>query len=196
VAGDTGSKIHEAVAGGDVAPGSATHAPTTAVRWITDANAVAVVSALNAREIASADVELENWHVDTARAFAASMAREHAEFQHSVDSIAQRLNLTPVTPALAKQWTSAMQAQIDTVQRAGSGLDLAFIRQQATSHQLMADYLSELAAVAERPAWQAFLEAAAANATSQAARARAVQATVAAIDSTRRSAARSRGATR
>jgi predicted outer membrane protein len=185
---------HETTSGGDVAAESPP-APSSA-RWISDANALSLASTLNARAIAAADFELENWHVDTARAFAASMAREHADLQHSIDSLTTRLNVTPVSPALAKPWMSAIQAQIDTVRRAGdAGIDLAFVRQQANSHALMADYLSQLATVAERPELQAFLQMASAKASSQGARARALQPTVAKIDSTRREAARKRATT-
>jgi predicted outer membrane protein len=178
-------------AGGEVVGNEPASPPPRTARWITDANALSLASAVNTRAIAAADVELENWHVDTARAFAASMAREHAELQHSIDSIAARLNVTPVIPALAKQWTSAMQAQIDTIWRAGeAGLDLAFVRQQITSHQRMSDYFTQLAAVSEHPELRAFLETAAAKSASLAQRASALQPTVARIDSIRREARR------
>jgi len=183
-------------AGGEVVVGNeSTAPPKPSARWITDANALSLASALNGRAIAAADVELENWHVDTARAFAASMAREHADLQHSIDSLTERLKIAPVSPALAKQWTSALQAQIDTIWRAGElGRDLAFIRQQVNSHQLMSDYFTQLAAVAERPELRALLESAAAKTASQAQRASALQPVVARIDSVRRD-ARRRGAT-
>ena len=191
------SRSHAATAGGDVVMEmpSTTPAAAASARWITDANALSLLNTLNSRAIAAADFELENWHVDTARAFAASMAREHADLQHSIDSLTTRLGVTPVSPALGQKWTSTMQAQIDTVRRSGeAGVDLAFVKQQAASHQLMSEYLSQLATVAERPELQAFLESATTKAASQAARARALQPTVARIDSTRR-AARKRGET-
>jgi len=178
-------------AGGEVVGNEPATPPAPTARWITDANAVSLASALNGRAIAAADVELENWHVDTARAFAASMAREHAELQHSIDSLAGRLNVSPVSPALAKQWMSSMQAQIDSIWRAGdAGLDLAFVRQQINSHQRMSDYFTQLAAVSERPELRAFLESAAAKSASQAQRASALLPTVARIDSIRRDARR------
>ena len=137
---------------GEVVGQPVTGAGSSATRWITDANALSLVSALNAREIAAADMELDGWHVDTARAFAASMAREHADLQHSIDSLAAHLDLTPVAPALAQRWAAAMQAQIDTMRRSSDGrIDLSFVHQQVNSHQRMADYLSSLAAVAEHP---------------------------------------------
>ena len=190
------NRIVVGTAGGEVVVGNESATPVRpSARWITDANVLSLASAVNARAIAAADVELENWHVDTARAFAASMAREHADLQHSIDSLSARLNLTPVTPALAKQWTSVLQAQIDTIWRAGDGgRDLAFVRQQVSSHQRMADYFTQLAAVAERPELQALLESAAAKTRSQAERATAVQPIVARIDSVRRE-ARRRGET-
>jgi len=183
-------------AGGEVVVGNESTAPAkTSARWVTDANALSLASAVNARAIAAADVELENWHVDTARAFAAAMAREHADLQHSIDSLTERLKMVPVSPALAKQWTSTLQAQIDTIWRAGEiGRDLAFVRQQVNSHQLMSDYFTQLAAVAERPELRALLESAAAKTASQAQRASALQPVVARIDSVRRE-ARRRGAT-
>src|SRR4051812_44510293 len=39
-------------------------------RWITDENILSLVSAMNARQIAAADVELEAWHNETVREFA------------------------------------------------------------------------------------------------------------------------------
>jgi len=179
-------------AGGEVVVSNESAMPAkSSARWITDANVLSLLSAVNARAIAAADVELENWHVDTARAFAASMAREHADLQHSIDSLTAQLKVIPVSPALEKQWTSALQAQIDTIWRAGeAGRDLAFVRQQVNSHQLMSNYFAQLAAVAERPELQALLKSAAAKTTSQAQRAGALQPVVARIDSVRREARR------
>jgi predicted outer membrane protein len=183
-------------AGGEVVVSNESAIPAKpAARWITDANALSLASAVNARAIAAADIELENWHVDTARAFAASMAREHADLQHSIDSLGERLKLVPVSPALAKQWTTALQAQIDSIWRAGeTGRDLAFVRQQITSHERMAGYFTQLAAVAERPELRALFESAASKATSQAQRASALEPAVARIDSVRREARRRGGA--
>src|SRR5690349_15811312 len=50
------SSTHEATAAGEVVVDSAAHSPTTSVRWITDANALALVTALNAREKAAVEV--------------------------------------------------------------------------------------------------------------------------------------------
>jgi predicted outer membrane protein len=153
-------------------------------RWITDANAFSLFGTMNARQIAAADVELEGWHVDAVRAFAAAIAREHAELQHSADSLASRLGITPVTPALAKPWSSRLQTQIDSMRQVRpSMLDRAFLRQQVSSHQLMADYVQQLAAAAERPEVRSFFAAAATRISSQLARARSLQATFAPLDS-------------
>ena len=142
---------------------------------------------MNARQIAAADIELENWHNEAARAFAASMAREHAELQHSADSLAARLGITPVAPALTKPWMSAMQAQIDSLRRVrASSFDSAFVHQQVASHQLMLDYLQQLASASQHPDLQSMLSAAAKRVASQLDRARSLDTTlVARRDTTR-----------
>ena len=152
--------------------------PVTA-RWITDANILALFGAMNARQIAAADIELENWHNDAVRAFAASIAREHAELQHSADSLAMRLRITPIPPALAKPWMSVMQAQIDTMRRAReSSLDRAFAHQQVASHELMLDYIQQLTTASQNPELQTMLTAAAKRVVSQLERARSLEASL------------------
>ncbi|MGH7620699.1 MAG: hypothetical protein ACREPM_26095, partial [Gemmatimonadaceae bacterium] len=49
--------------GGEVAPPDTSRLGNDAA-WITDANALAILDAMNARQIAAADVELEGWHTD------------------------------------------------------------------------------------------------------------------------------------
>jgi predicted outer membrane protein len=151
-------------------------------RWITDENILALVNAMAARQIVAADVELEGWHNDTVRAFAVSMAREHAELQRSVDSLTARLRLTPIAPALAKPWLSALQAQIDSMRRSGK-LDRAFVHQQVTAHELMAGYIAQLAADAQDPAVQSFLAAAGKRFASERDRAHSFEVRLAKADS-------------
>jgi len=159
-------------------------APVVGERWITDANILSLFGAMNARQIAAADVELSTWHSDTVRAFAAAMAREHAELQHSVDSTTSRIGLSPVAPALSRDWMSAMQAQIDTMRQSrGDALDRAYVRQQVASHQLMGEYIKQLAGAAERPELRAFLETAAGRVASQLERARSLHTVLTAADS-------------
>jgi putative membrane protein len=153
-------------------------------RWITDENVLALLNAMNARQIVAAEIELEAWHNDTVRAFALSMAKEHAALQRSADSLAARLQLTPITPALAKPWLSAMQAQIDSMRRSGmSRLDRPFVHQQAVAHELMAGYIEQLAAAAQHPEVQSFLAAAGKRVASERDRARSLEATLAVADS-------------
>jgi predicted outer membrane protein len=153
-------------------------------RWITDANALSLLAAMNARQIAGADVELEAWHNDAVRAFAASVAREHAELQHSADSLTERMGITPLAPALAKPWLAPIQAQIDSARRAREGtIDRAFVRAQVSSDQLIADYLQQLAAAAERPELRTLLNTARTRVASQLARALALQTVLAKADS-------------
>ncbi len=172
-----GARADTVESGGEVS-GEWTDSAVTA-RWITDANVISLFGAMNARQIAAADVELENWHNDAARAFAASMAREHAELQHSADSLAARLGITPVAPALTKPWMSAMQAQIDSLRRVrASSFDSAFVHQQITSHQLMLEYLQQLASASQHPDVQSMLSAAAKRVASQLDRARSLEGTL------------------
>jgi predicted outer membrane protein len=153
-------------------------------RWISDANVLSLLNAMSARQIAAADVELESWHVESVRAFAASIAREHAELQHSVDSLARRLNLVLVSPALSKPWLSAMQAQIDSLRRSrGVAIDRAFVRQQIAAHQMMGDHIQQLASVAEHQELRSLLAATTSRVASQLARARSLETTLAAADS-------------
>src|SRR6476619_6835119 len=60
-------------------------------KWINDGNVVAIASVMNGRQIAAANVELSSWHSDTVRAIAASLAHEHSELQHSLDSVTAAL---------------------------------------------------------------------------------------------------------
>jgi predicted outer membrane protein len=162
-----------------------TASPRPTVRWLTDANLLAMLAVMNSRQIAAADVELEAWHVDSVRAFAALVAREHAELQHSVDSVSERIHIAPIAPALAHTVSSTMQSQIDTLRRTyGRALDRAFMREQVASSQFMADYMGELAAVAERPEVQKLLSSSKDRVNAQLNHARALQTRLAIADST------------
>src|SRR4051812_27084250 len=70
------------------------------VRWLDDGNVMSILALVNAKEIAVADAELQSWRSDTVRALAAGVAREHAELQHSVDSVAQAARIAPIAPAI------------------------------------------------------------------------------------------------
>ena len=173
-------------AAGDVAvhvnPDTASAKPH--VRWLSEANLLSLLGVMNSRQIAAADVELEGWHVDSVRAFAAGVAREHAELQHSADSLSERLHLMPVAPALAQPVSATLQARTDTVRRAeGRALDRVFMRQQVASYQFMTDYLGQLGAVAENPDVQALLSTARDGAATQLNHARTLQARLAVSDS-------------
>lgn len=178
---------------GDLAP--------PAEKWITDGNVFSLFGVLNGRTIAAADVELEGWHSEPVRAFAAMIAREHAELQHSADSLSERLHIAPLAPALAVPLAAQMRAQVDTMTQfrpAGMSLDRAFVREQIGSHRFMIEYAQRLAAVAQRPEIQGFLSSATTRLSTHLDRARGLQATfavadsVAARDSTRRAARQKR----
>lgn len=170
---------------GEVVDDSADRAP--AEKWIFDPNVLSLLSLMNGRQIAAAEIELEEWHSDTVRVFASQMMHDHAALQRSIDSLVERLNMAPVRPAIAAQIGAAFQAQIDSMVAYRSGprgsLDRAFVRQQIAGHALMASYIQQLAGVAERPELRALLSSAATVAKTELARARGMQARLAASDS-------------
>jgi uncharacterized protein DUF4142 len=172
-----------AVADTAAIPRDSTGAPIKP-RWVNDANVLSLLAVMNTRAISAADVELENWHVDTVRAFAASMAREHAELQHVADSVALAAKMAPQSSALSASLGAQMQAQFDSIVGHRSvGLDRAFLQQQVASHALMREYVNELAAVAQRPELQSLLATAASRVSSQLTRATALQTSIARRDS-------------
>lgn len=180
-------------AGGEVAPDSAK--PT--VRWLSDGSIVALVNAMIAKQLTAADVELSSWHVDTVRAFAAEMAREHAALQRSIDSAASALQIAPVTPALAGLVQARMQGQIDSMYaHSGRAFDRAYLDQQVASHQLMYKYLTGLAETAEHAGLQQVLSTASDSVQSQLSRATALRAAFAKADSAAADSAAQRAARR
>ena len=161
-------------AAGEVAKDSAS--PRDNIKWLNDGNVLALMTTMNQRQIAAADAELSTWHVDTVRAFAASMYREHTDLQHSIDSLVQATKIIPVLPALGATIRGQMQAQIDTIyQHGGRGFDRAYVMQSITGHQLMAQYLSQLSAVAEAPAVSTLIGSMTPKLQSQIARANAMR---------------------
>ena len=170
-------------AGGEVVDDSA--AAPVAGRWLTDANVLSLLGTMNSRQIAAADAELQAWRSDSVRAFASSVAAEHAELQHSVDSVATRMDVAPIAPALAEQISATMQAQIDSMRanRGGLSLDRAFVAQQVAAQGMMADYVRQLSGVAQRPELQALLSSASTRIGLQLARARALQRSFSVADS-------------
>jgi predicted outer membrane protein len=180
--------------GGEVVGDSASGQPT--VRWISDANALALLGLMNARQLSATDLELSSWHSDTVRAFAVSMARLHADLQHSIDSLVDQIHVAPIAPALAEPLGAQMQAQVDSLRGLGMGLDRAFVREQVASHELMSENVRELAGVVERPEVGGLLAGVAARVDSALARAKLVDAMLTAADSMAAADSASRAAAR
>lgn len=173
-----------AQAAGEVARGGDSAAPRDNIKWLNDANVLAIVTTMNQRQMAAADAELSTWHVDTVRAFAASMYREHTALQHSIDSLAEAAHIAPVLPALGTTIRGQMQAQIDTIyQHGGRGFDRAYVTQAVAGHQLMAQYLTQLSAVADAPAVSTLIGSVTPIVQSQIARATAMRTLFATADS-------------
>ena len=193
VSDSTALRRTTAEAAGDVVSDSA----KTAVRWLDDANVVALINVMNGRQLAAADAELSSWHVDTVRAFAAAMAREHAALQRSIDSVTGALKIAPVSPALAAQVRARMQGPIDSMwSHDGRAFDRAYLSQAVSSHQLMYLYLARLSAIATSPGLQQVLSAASDSVKSQLNRATALRAMFAAADSAAADSAAKRAARR
>ena len=171
-----------AEAAGEVARDSAS--PRDNIKWLNDANVVAMLTTMNQRQVAAADAELSTWHVDTVRAFAAAMYREHTALQHSIDSLVEAVHIVPVLPALGATIRTQMQAQIDTIyQHGGRGFDRAYVMQAVAGHQLMAQYLGQLSAVADAPAVSTLVGSLTTAVQSQIARANAMRSLFAVADS-------------
>lgn len=163
--------------------------------WLSDANALALASAMNNQELAAADAELGTWHVDTVRAFAAEMAREHSALQRTLDSAAGAFRIAPVAPALEALVQRRMQRQLDSVYaQGGKAFDRAYVGQQIASHQLMHEYLVRLAAIAQHPGLHDVLSTLADTVESQVDRARTMQTMIAAADSAAADSAAARAA--
>jgi len=153
--------------------------------WITDGNALAMLTAMNNRQIAIADVELEAWHSDTVRALAASIAHDNAGLQHSVDSLAPRLKLAPVMSALGQRIDSEFQSRIDSLRywRGPGRFERAYIHQQVLASQAFTSYANQLTGATRAPEVQALMQAAAARGATQVSHAQAVEAMLVVTDS-------------
>ncbi|HEY9227705.1 MAG TPA: DUF4142 domain-containing protein [Gemmatimonadaceae bacterium] len=182
-------------AAGDVATDTADTAPIG--KWLTDANVLALLATINARQITAADIELQAWQSDTVRAFAAWMWREHTAIARGIDSLSMRMKMAPVPSALGASVNASLHAQLDTLRAIrGDPLDRAYVRQQIASHESMASYIAQMGAVAERPELDAFLEATATRVGTQLARAKSVDAILLAKDSLNSSDSTTRAAAR
>jgi len=160
------------------------NATTVTPKWITDANILSLLGQMSAKQVAAASTELQAWSSDTVRAFAAAVAREHADLQHSIDSLAGHLRMTPVAPALAPSIDSSLQAPMDSVAGLrGKALDRAFVRAQIARTQMMANYIDQFSAVAERPELQDLLTVAGTRVGTELGRARTIQAMFTVADS-------------
>jgi predicted outer membrane protein len=145
--------------------------------WLTDANVMSLLAAINRTQIQAADVELSAWHSDTVRAFAAGMAREHAEIARSIDSVATQAKLAPIAPAVIGTMSAPFLASVDTLRgQRGMGLDRAYVRQQLTSHQAMATQIAQLGSVAQRPEVQGLVSMTGTRVGAQIERAKALDA--------------------
>jgi len=185
VGGEVAAAETTAAASAPVTPD--TSAPNDDAVWITDANALAMLTAMNNRQIAVADVELEAWHSDTVRALAQSIAHDNAALQHSLDSLAQRLKLAPVMSALGQRIDSEFQSRIDSLRywRGPGRFERAYVHQQVLSSQAFASYANQLSGATRAPEVQALMQSASARGATQVSHARAIEAMLIIADSTK-----------
>jgi hypothetical protein len=182
--GEVAAADTAAVAAAPASPDTTTSTNENAV-WISDANALAMITAMNNRQIAVADVELEAWHSDTVRALAASVAHDHAALQHSLDSLAERLRLAPVTSALGQRIDSEFQSRVDSLRwwRGPGRFERAYVHQQMLADEAFASYANQLTGATRAPEVQALMQTAAARGATQLSHARAVEAMLVIADS-------------
>lgn len=169
-------------AAGVVAMGDSAHVDSTqrdssvTVHWLSDANILSLLGAIDARQTALADAELQAWHSDTVRAFATAVAHNAADMQHTADSLATQVRLAPVAPAIQDPIVAQIQPHIDTVtMNHGPQMDRVFLQQTVAVQQLVNDDLTQMSGVATRPEIQALLASAQDRAASQLARAKQIQ---------------------
>jgi putative membrane protein len=174
-------------AGGEVVADSTMKNPDAA--WITDGNVLAMLSVFNTRQIGAANVELDSWHTDTIRQFAATVAREHIALQRSADSLAQRIKVAPVMSALSVQIDSAFRLRVDSLRGlGGSPLERAFAHEQVVAESAIADYANQLTGAAQAPEVRALAESVANDARTHLTRARTFETTLLVADSIKKAA--------
>jgi predicted outer membrane protein len=147
---DRSAPAKHAVATGEVV-GAEQQGPT--VKWLTDANVLALLRLVNSRQVAASNVELERWHTGAVRDYAKDVRQDHLAMQRSIDSVAMSLKLAPIAPALAESLRLAGQSAVDRLswRAAGSALEDAYMTDQVASHSWLVTFLQQLSAVAEAP---------------------------------------------
>jgi hypothetical protein len=174
-------------AGGEVAADSTMKNPDAA--WITDGNVLAMLNVFNTRQIGAANVELDSWHTDTIRQFAAAVSHEHIALQRSADSLAQRIKVAPVMSALAVKLDGEFRARIDSLRGLGGApLERAFAHQQVVAESAIADYADQLAGAARAPEVRALAQSAATGARARLSRAQTFETSLLVADSTKKAA--------
>lgn len=169
-------------AAGVIAMGDSAHADsmqhdsTVTVHWLSDANILSLLGAIEARQTALADAELQAWHSDTVRAFATMVAHNAADVQHTADSLATKVRLVAIAPALQDTMLAQLQPHIDTVaMNRGPQMDRVFLQQTVAMQQLLSDDLAQMSGVASLPEVQAVLGSAQDRAASEIARVKQIQ---------------------
>ena len=158
---------------------------TVRPRWVNDANLLAMIGTMNARQLVAADLLLSAWHSDTVRDLALAMTKQHTAMQRATDSVAAELHLTPLPSALGATVSAAFQAQADSfiTGRSGMKLDRGYVNEAVAGHALMATYLDQMGKVVDRPELKAWIDTLGTRVAAQLAYAKSVQAKFVLMDS-------------
>ena len=164
-----GAPVVKEAAGQIAADTTAARDSTVTIRWLNDANVLALVGAMNGRQIAASQIEAASAHSDSVHALAISLFKEYGDLQRSLDSVGGMLHVTAVPSALNAKVYAEFQAQIDSMMmgKGGKELDRAYLDEQLASHKLMGSYLGQLTGVAQAPELQAWIGSADGRVASQ-----------------------------
>jgi hypothetical protein len=179
-----GAPVVREAAGRIAADSAGSGDSSVAIKWLSDANVLALIATMNGRQIAASNIEAASAHSDTVRALATSVAKEYADLQRSADSLAGTLRVAPIAPALNAQIYAEFQTQIDSMLgKGGAQLDRAYMAEQLASNKLMGGYLEQLSGAAQAPELHTWIESADARVAAQSTRIQSQQRALAVGDS-------------
>ncbi|MDF1504917.1 DUF4142 domain-containing protein [Roseisolibacter sp. H3M3-2] len=124
-------------AAGDSAAMAGAGGATGDLATMSEPDVMAVVGASNAGEIATSDVAITMATDADVKAYARKMVQEHQAMQKQADQLATKLNVTPGTPARAREKTdmaNQMAAQLKGLGK-GQAFDRQYMDGQVQAHQ-------------------------------------------------------------
>jgi uncharacterized protein DUF4142 len=163
-----GAPVVREAAGQIAADSAAARDSSVTIKWLSDANVLALIGTMNGRQIAASQIEAAGTHSDSLRALAMSLAKESADLQQSADSLAGMLHIAAIPSALNAKIYAEFQTQIDSMMgKGGAELDRAYLNERLATQKLMSGYLEQLDGVAQAPELRTWIESADARVASQ-----------------------------